>query len=81
MEPNLKSCSRNTNSLNESKKSYLPVAKTISVGLDIHQGEVPNTNKKIMVRHNFWIFFSASFILKLFSISGTISQIDESTDR
>ena len=46
LEPNLRSCSRNTNSLNENKKSYLPVAKTISVGLDIHQGEVPNTNKK-----------------------------------
>ena len=46
LEPNLRSCSWNTNSLNKNKKSYLLVAKTISVGLDIHQGEAPNTNQK-----------------------------------
>ena len=33
-----------------------------------------------MVRHNFWIFFSASSTLILFSISGAISQTDESTE-
>ena len=45
LEPNLRSCSWNTNSLNK-KKILLLVAKTISVGLDIHQGEALNTNQK-----------------------------------
>ena len=45
LEPNLRSCSPNTNSLNENKKSYLPVAKTILIGLDIHQREAPNAKQ------------------------------------
>ena len=46
LEPNLRSCPWNTNSLNENKKSYLLVAKAVSIGLGIHQGEAPNTKQK-----------------------------------
>ena len=82
LEPNLRPCSRNKNSVNENKKSYPQIAKTLSVGLYIHQGEVQNTkqNEKLWSETIFETF-SVSFILIIFSISGAIPQIDEFIDR
>ena len=46
LELKLRSCSRNNNSVNENKKSYLQIAKTISTDLDICWWEAPNTKQK-----------------------------------
>ena len=46
LEPKLRPCSWNKNSVNENKKSYIQIDKTVSVGLDIHWGEAPNTKQK-----------------------------------
>ena len=82
MEPKLRPCSRNKNTINENKKSHLQIANTVWIGLDTHRGEAPNTKqKKITVTNKFWNFYSASSVFIIFSISGAISQIDESTDR
>ena len=57
------------------------MAKTISIGLDVHQGEAQNTKqKKVMFKISFWNFFSTSSILIRFPLLGVISQINESTD-
>ena len=81
-EPKLRPCSRNENSVNENKISYRQITKTVSIGLNIHQAETLNTKqKKIMVRNNFWNFYSADSTYLKFSISGAILQIDESADR
>ena len=45
LEPNLRPCSQNKNNINEIKISCLPIAKTISVDLETHQGEPPNTKQ------------------------------------
>ena len=45
LEPDLRPCHRNKDSINENKKSYLPIAKTILIGLNIHRGEVQNTKQ------------------------------------
>ena len=82
LEPKLRPCSRNKNSLNENKKSYVQIDKTNSIGSGIHQEEVPNTKQdKIRVRNNIWNFYSVNSIFIIFSVSGVIFQIDESTDR
>ena len=82
LESILRPCSRNKNSINENKISYLQVAKAVSIGLNIDRGEAPNSKQtKIKIRNNFWNFYSAVSIFTIFSISGVISQIDESTDR
>ena len=53
MEPKLRPCSRNKNSVNENKRSYIQIDKTFSIGLDIHRGEAPNTKqKKIWLEKN-----------------------------
>ena len=82
LEPNLRPCSRNKNRISETKISSLPVAKTISIGLEIYQGILTNKNqKKSYGWTQFLKLFLASSILVIFSISGVISQTDESTDR
>ena len=43
LEPKLKPCSRNKNSENENKISYCQITITLSIGLNIHPGETPNT--------------------------------------
>ena len=77
LESKLRPCSQNKKSVNENKKSSVQIYKTVSIGLDIHQGEAPNTKqtKKIMVRNNFWNFYSVSSIFIIFSISGAIFKI------
>ena len=81
-EPKLRPCSRNENSVNESKISYSQITKTLSVGLNIHQAETLNTKQnKVMVTNNFRNFYSANSTFLKFSISRAILQIDESTDR
>ena len=66
--------------MKKNKTSYVQIGKTVSIGLDIHRGEAPNTKqKKIMVRNSVWSFYSASSIFIKFSILGAIFQIDEST--
>ena len=37
---------RNKNSVNENKICYLQVPKTVSINLNIHRGEAPNTKQK-----------------------------------
>ena len=60
----------------------LKLLQIASIGLDISRGKAPNTKqKKVMVRSNFWNFYSANSITIVFPISGAILQIDESTDR
>ena len=83
LEPKLRPCSQNKNIANENQISYLQIPKTVSIGLNIlHPGEAPNSEqKKVMGENNFWNFYSAASILKIFSILGAISQIDESKDR
>ena len=46
LEPKLRPCPRNWKSVNENKISYLQIAKTVAVGLNIHPGEVPNSKQK-----------------------------------
>ena len=46
LEGNLRPCSQNKNSKNENKKSDVQIDKTVTIGLDIHQREVPNTKQK-----------------------------------
>ena len=82
LEPNLRPCSWNNNRVNENQKYFFQIAKIASIGLDISRGKAPNTRqKKVMVRSNFWNFYSANSITIVFPISGAIFQIDESTDR
>ena len=81
LEPKFRSCSRNENSVNENKISYCQITKTLSFPLNIHQTETLNTKqKKIMIRNNFLNLYSANFTFLKLSNSGTILQIDESTD-
>ena len=81
-EPKLRPCSRNENSVNESKIPYRKITETVSIGLNIHIAEKLNIRqKKIMGRGNFRNFYSVNSTFLKFSISGAILQIDESTDR
>ena len=81
-EPKLRPCSQNENSENKIKISHRQISKTVSINLNIHRGETLNTKqKKIMVRNNFWNFYSANSTFLKFSISGAMLQIDESTYR
>ena len=81
-EPKLRPCSRNENSVNENKKYYRQITKTVSIGLNIHRGETLNTKqKKIMVRNNFQNFYSTNSTFLRLTISGALLQIDESTGR
>ena len=45
LERKLRSCSRNKNSVNGNKISYLQFTKTVSIGLHIHRGEASNTKQ------------------------------------
>ena len=45
LEPKLKPCSQNNNSVNENKIFYFEIARTASIDLDICQGEAPKTNR------------------------------------
>ena len=55
----LRPCSRNENSENENKIYDGQFSKTVSIDLNIHQGETLNTKqKKIMVRNNFRNFYT-----------------------
>ena len=46
VEPKLRPYSQNKNSTNEDKKSLLKIANTVSISLDIHRGQAPNTKQK-----------------------------------
>ena len=50
LEPKLRPCSWNKNSVNENKKLYLQIAKTVSISLDIYWGKALNTKQK-----NLWL--------------------------
>ena len=71
--PKLWLFSRNQNSQNEKKITYHQIPQTVSIRLNIRRGEKPNTKqKKIMVRKNFWNFYSPNSTSLKFSISGAI---------
>ena len=58
LEPKLRPCSPNKNSVNENKKSYIQIDKTVLIDLHIHRREALNTTKKKnMVRKNVWNFY------------------------
>ena len=45
IESKLRPCSGNKNSINENKISCLQITKTVSIGLNTHRGEGPNTKQ------------------------------------
>ena len=45
LEPKLRPCFRNKNSVSENKKLYIQIAKTVSIDLNNNWREAPNTKQ------------------------------------